>query len=245
MADSKKDTKDTKYTIAENSGKGIVQIADDVVSSIVGLAVTEVDGVARLTGDITRELVAKLGKKNLAKGIYVAYDDAEDGSKKVKVNMGAAELIAKKVPVLSPNKIAMYEPIEVDGGSYHYTAVSMGNPHIVLYVDDPYAIDLEAVGPSFENHSYFPERTNTEFVRVLDRNHVEMRVWERGAGETWACGTGACAVAVSSAMNGLTGREVTVKLRGGDLEINWDEKTDHVFMTGPAVTVFEGEIDLR
>ena len=171
----------------------------------------------------------------------------------VTVDMGQPGILADRLPVIlgkgevpaDPEGRLIRQPIQVQGKTYYFTAVSMGNPHIVLYVDDPYAIDLEAVGPSFENHSYFPERTNTEFVRVLDRNHVEIRVWERGAGETWACGTGACAVAVSSAMNGLTGREVTVKLRGGDLEINWDEKTDHVFMTGPAVTVFEGEIDLR
>lgn len=120
----------------------------------------------------------------------------------------------------------------------------MGNPHTVVYVDDVQGMDLEKIGPSFEHHERFPKRINTEFARVLDRKTVEMRVWERGSGETLACGTGACAVAVASILNGLTEDAVTVKLLGGDLEIWWDRQTDKVYMTGPAKVVFDGTIEL-
>lgn len=124
------------------------------------------------------------------------------------------------------------------------TGVSMGNPHTVIYVDDVKNLDLEKIGPKFENHERFPKRINTEFVRCIDRNTVEMRVWERGSGETLACGTGACAVAVASILNNLTDTRVTVKLLGGDLQIEWDREKNHVFMTGPAKVVFDGVIDI-
>ena len=120
----------------------------------------------------------------------------------------------------------------------------MGNPHAITYIDDVKNLEIEKIGPKFENHEIFPDRVNTEFVRVIDRNTVEMRVWERGSGETLACGTGACAVAVSSILNGLTEEEVTVKLLGGDLKIFWDRIENKVYMTGSATTVFDGEIDL-
>ena len=118
----------------------------------------------------------------------------------------------------------------------------MGNAHAVVYVDcDVKELLLETIGPEFENHERFPNRVNTEFVRILDRKTAEMRVWERGSGETLACGTGACAVAVASVLNGLTEDEVTVKLLGGDLLIKWDREKDTVYMTGPAAVVFDGE----
>ena len=121
----------------------------------------------------------------------------------------------------------------------------MGNPHAVIFLDySPKELELEKIGPSFENHKRFPDRINTEFVHVLNRNTVEMRVWERGSGETMACGTGACAVAVASILNDFTEDEVTVKLLGGDLKIFWDRKENLVYMTGPATTVFDGEIEL-
>lgn len=123
------------------------------------------------------------------------------------------------------------------------TCVSMGNPHAVIFVDDVDSLDLEKEGPKFENHSRFPDRINTEFVRIIDRHTVQMRVWERGSGETLACGTGACAAAVSGILNGLTEDKVTVKLPGGDLEIEWDREENTVYMTGPAAVVYEGEID--
>ncbi len=141
-------------------------------------------------------------------------------------------------PVLSPSRV-----IEVGDTPYTVTPVSMGNPHAVVYVDEPDALDLPLIGPGFEHHMSFPGRTNTEFVKVMDRHTLHVRVWERGSGETLACGTGACAVLAASAALGLTGREAVVKLRGGDLHVCWSREDNRIYMTGPAVTVFEGEIE--
>lgn len=162
----------------------------------------------------------------------------------VKVDMGKPELKSDLISIISENEKVIDEPIEVDGQVYHMTGVSMGNPHTVIYVDDVKNLDLEKIGPKFENHERFPKRINTEFVHCIDRNTVEMRVWERGSGETLACGTGACAVAVASILNNLTDTRVTVKLLGGDLQIEWDREKNHVFMTGPAKVVFDGVIDI-
>lgn len=162
----------------------------------------------------------------------------------VKVDMGSPILKAADIPIISDNEQVIDEPIMVDGTEYHMTGVSMGNPHDVVYIDDVAGLEIEKIGPKFENHERFPKRINTEFVRVIDRNTVEMRVWERGSGETLACGTGACAVAVSCILNGLTEDTVTVKLLGGDLSIRWDREADRVYMTGPATVVFDGEITL-
>ena len=162
----------------------------------------------------------------------------------VKVDMGKPGLKSDLIPIISENEKVIDEPIEVDGQVYHMTGVSMGNPHTVIYVDDVKNLDLEKIGPKFENHERFPKRINTEFVHCIDRNTVEMRVWERGSGETLACGTGACAVAVASILNNLTDTRVTVKLLGGDLQIEWDREKNHVFMTGPAKVVFDGVIDI-
>lgn len=169
----------------------------------------------------------------------------EDGKVSlVKVDMGKPELEADLIPIISEREQVIDEPIEVDGKEYHMTGVSMGNPHAVIYVDDVKGLDLEKIGPKFENHERFPKRINTEFVHCIDRQTVEIRVWERGSGETLACGTGACAVAVSSILNNLTDTQVTVKLLGGDLQIEWDREKDRVFMTGPATVVFDGVIDI-
>lgn len=169
----------------------------------------------------------------------------EDGKVSlVKVDMGKPELEADLIPIISEREQVIDEPIEVDGKEYHMTGVSMGNPHAVIYVDDVKGLDLEKIGPKFENHERFPKRINTEFVHCIDRQTVEMRVWERGSGETLACGTGACAVAVSSILNNLTDTQVTVELLGGDLQIEWDREKDRVFMTGPATVVFDGVIDI-
>ena len=159
----------------------------------------------------------------------------------VRVNMGAPILEASRIPVVSTKERVINEPVFVDGKEYHITAVSMGNPHAVTYIDDVKGLEIDKIGPKFENHEMFPDRVNTEFVKVLDSHTVEMRVWERGSGETLACGTGACAVAVASILNGLTEEEVTVKLLGGDLKIRWDRKENLVYMTGPAEVVFDGE----
>ena len=160
----------------------------------------------------------------------------------VKVDMGKPMLRPEEVPVVSEKEEVIDEPITVDGQEYRMTCVSMGNPHAVVFIDqDVKEFPLETVGVKFENHARFPKRVNTEFVNVLDRHTAQMRVWERGSGETLACGTGACAVAVACALNGLTEDEVTVKLLGGDLQIKWDREKNTVYMTGPAEVVFDGE----
>lgn len=161
----------------------------------------------------------------------------------VKVNMGSPILTAGEIPVIARNgeDRVIGQDIEVDGSIYQMTCVSMGNPHAVVFVEDAAGLDLEKIGPLFENHALFPKRVNTEFVKILDRDTVEMRVWERGTGETLACGTGACAVAVACVLNGYTEEEVTVKLLGGELQIRWDREKDRVYMTGPAEVVFDGE----
>ena len=160
----------------------------------------------------------------------------------VKVDMGKPMLRPEEVPVVSEKEEVIDEPITVDGQEYRMTCVSMGNPHAVVFIDqDVKEFPLETVGVKFENHERFPKRVNTEFVNVLDRHTAQMRVWERGSGETLACGTGACAVAVACALNGLTEDEVTVKLLGGDLQIKWDREKNTVYMTGPAEVEFDGE----
>lgn len=161
----------------------------------------------------------------------------------VTVDMGSPIMEAGLVPVISDNTEVIAMPIKIAGTDYEMTCVSMGNPHAIVYVEDTKAIDIEKIGPVFERHNMFPERTNTEFIHVLDRNTIDMRVWERGAGETLACGTGACASAYACILNGYTEDMVTVKLLGGELKIRYDREKNTIFMTGPAVTVFDGEID--
>lgn len=162
----------------------------------------------------------------------------------VRVDMGRPELTASLIPVVSEHDQAVDEEITVDRNVYRMTCVSMGNPHAVVFADNVADLDLTKIGPHFEQHERFPKRINTEFVRVIDRHTVEMRVWERGTGETLACGTGCCATAVACVLNGKTEADVTVKVLGGEIRIQWDREADTVFMTGPASTVFEGEIDL-
>ena len=160
----------------------------------------------------------------------------------VRVDMGRPILEPENIPVQAEGSWVVDEPLTVDGKEYRMTCVSMGNPHAVIFVDqDVRELPLEQIGPSFESHERFPKRINTEFARVLDRRTVEMRVWERGSGETLACGTGTCATAVACVLNGLTEDEITVHLLGGDLYIKWDREKDTVYMTGPAETVFDGE----
>lgn len=150
-----------------------------------------------------------------------------------RVDMGVPELTSE-----------LPEKIVVDGKELEFTGISVGNPHAVYYVDDVASLDLEKIGPSFENHKRFPDRVNSEFIQLVDRKHLKMRVWERGSGETMACGTGATASAVASMMLGLTDDTVEVQLLGGNLEIHWDRQSGHVFMTGPAAEVFHGEIEI-
>ena len=170
----------------------------------------------------------------------------KDGKvEKARVDMGEPILKPELVPVVGEGEMLVNEPILVDGEEYHMTCVSMGNPHAVVFLEeDVKTLEIEKIGPKFENHERFPERVNTEFMYVIDRNTMNLRVWERGSGETWACGTGTCASVVAAVLNGHTERNVLVHLLGGDLEILWDEKDNHVYMTGPATTVFDGEIQL-
>ncbi len=161
---------------------------------------------------------------------------------KVRVNMGSPVLEPSKIPVNAAGDRVVDEPICVDGREYRMTCVSMGNPHAVIFGKDVAGLELERIGPLFEKHERFPNRVNTEFVEILDRNTVFMRVWERGTGETLACGTGCCAAVTACVLNDLTDLSVTVKLLGGELFIEWDRASDLIYMTGPATTVFEGTI---
>ena len=163
----------------------------------------------------------------------------------VRVDMGEPVLKPKDIPVLSDKDLFVSEPVTVDGQVYKVTCVSMGNPHAVTYVEDVAGFPLEVVGPKMEKHQLYPRKINSEFVQLIDRKTLKMRVWERGAGETLACGTGACAVLVATVLNGLCDRKATVRLLGGDLLIEWNEQDNHVYMTGPATKVFDGEIDLE
>ena len=162
----------------------------------------------------------------------------------VKVNMGAPILAPDEIPVRLGKESCISEPIKVDGKDYRITAVSMGNPHAVVFVEDTKHFPIEQVGPEFETHEAFPDRVNTEFVQVLNRKEVNMRVWERGSGETLACGTGTCATVVACVLAGKTEREITVHLLGGDLLLNYDEKEGVVWMTGPAAEICHGEIEI-
>lgn len=162
----------------------------------------------------------------------------------VTVDMGKPSLDAGALPVSLRAGEIVDEPIMVDGSECRITCVSMGNPHCVLFVDDVSKIEIENIGPKLENHKIFPQKANVEFIQVVNKNEINMRVWERGSGETWACGTGACAAVVACAVNKKTLRSVRVHLKGGDLEINWDEKTGCVFMKGPAAFVFDGTIEI-
>jgi len=165
----------------------------------------------------------------------------------VTVDMGEPMVAPAKIPVLLPDgdlEQVVDHPITVLGKEYRITCVSVGNPHAVVFTDDVAGLDLAAIGPYFEHNDIFPEGVNTEFVRVISPTEIEMRVWERGSGETLACGTGSCASLYACILNGLTGDEATVHLLGGDLKDRFDREKNTIFMTGPATTVFEGEIEI-
>ena len=159
----------------------------------------------------------------------------------VRVDMGEPILEPAQIPVLAEGDKVVDEPIEVCGKTWNMTCVSMGNPHAVVFVDNVADFEIEKYGPHFEKHERFPKRTNTEFVEIISREEINMRVWERGSDETWACGTGTCASVMACILNNRTDNKVLVHLRGGDLTIEYNEKTNHIFMTGPATEVFRGE----
>lgn len=178
-------------------------------------------------------------------GIKTLKLNVENGKvKTVRVNMGAPILECDKVPVKYDDENMINKPVKVDGKTFNITCVSMGNPHAVTFINDTDNLEIEKIGPKFENNEIFPDKVNTEFIQIIDKNIVKMRVWERGSGETFACGTGACASVVASVLNGLTENKVTVKLLGGDLEIEYNQDENTVYMTGPARVVFTGEYDI-
>ena len=195
--------------------------------------------------DADRISIVSAGRMNYLE-LTVEEDPQKSGDRgqvtKVRVNMGSPILEPDLIPVRAQGATAVDEPITVEGNQYHMTCVSMGNPHAVILRENVRDMELSQIGPAFEHHERFPRRTNVEFVEVLDRRTCFMRVWERGTGETLACGTGCCAVAVACVLNGLTENAVTVRLLGGELFIEWDREKNLVYMTGPAVTVFEGEV---
>lgn len=226
VADFKMDMYNADGSQGEMCGNGIRCVAKYVYD--YGLTDKQNISVETLAGIKHLELTVENGKVSL-----------------VRVNMGAPELTPAQIPVIAQGERAIDVPLEVKGTQYQMSCVSMGNPHCVIFMEeDVYSLDLEAIGPDFENHVRFPKRINTEFVNVLDNQTLRMRVWERGSGETLACGTGACATAVAAMLNGYTKKEVTVQLLGGDLNIEWEGGNAPVYMTGSATTVFDGIIEL-
>lgn len=191
-----------------------------------------------LTNKTTLTLETLAGVKALQ--LFIGADQKVE---KVTVDMGEPILDAALIPVTSDKNRVINEPLAFNSEiQYNITTVSMGNPHAVIFTSDILQLDLPKIGPVIENATIFPRRTNTEFIEVLTNNHVKMRVWERGSGETMACGTGACASVVAGVLNGLISRRTTVELLGGELTIEWKEEDNHVYLTGGATTVFEGEI---
>ncbi|GIP48047.1 diaminopimelate epimerase [Paenibacillus sp. J53TS2] len=183
--------------------------------------------------------------ETLGAGVQQVTLQVEDGAvKTVRVDMGQPILDGLAVPTTLDQQPVLSQPIETSGREFTFTAVSMGNPHCVIYVNDAPNFDLATWGPKLEVHPFFPRKINVEFATVTNRQRVEMRVWERGAGPTLACGTGACATLVSSVLNGLTDRAAWIGLKGGDLFIEWSERDNHVYMTGPAEEVYKGSIEM-
>ena len=226
VANFKMDMYNADGSQGEMCGNGIRCVAKYVYD--YGLTEKEKISVETLAGIKHLELTIENGKVAL-----------------VRVNMGSPELVPEKIPVAAEGERAINVPLEVKGKLYQMNCVSMGNPHCVIFMEeDVRNLNLEAIGPDFENHERFPKRINTEFVNVLDNQTLRMRVWERGSGETLACGTGACATAVAAMLNGHVQKEVTVHLLGGDLKIQWDGGDAPVYMTGSATTVFDGIIEL-
>lgn len=214
-------------TEAEMCGNGIRCVGEFVYDK--GLTKKETITIETLAGIKTLKMTIENGKMKLAK-----------------VDMGKPILEAKEIPVISKEMPVKNLTLKAEDKEFKFTCVSMGNPHAITFIDENVNnLDICKYGKILEVADVFPKRTNVEFINVINENTLRMRVWERGAGETLACGTGACATAVASILNGYTSREVTVKLLGGDLKIEWNEKDNHVYMTGPATTVFEGNLEWK
>lgn len=176
-------------------------------------------------------------------GIKTLVLNTKDGKvETARVDMGEPILEAEKIPVISKEQPVKNLELEAENKKFKFTCVSMGNPHAITIVENTKEFDVEKYGKILEVDKAFPKKANIEFAQIIDKENIKMRVWERGAGETLACGTGACATAVACNLNGLTGRKVNIELLGGTLKIEWNEKDNHVYMTGPAVTVFDGEL---
>lgn len=210
----------------------VKQKCAEMVFAVCGKFVYE-KGLTR-KDDLTIETLAgiKKLKLNVKEGIVET----------VRVDMGEPILVPASIPVVSNEEIVKNLEIKAFDTCFRFTCVSVGNPHAITYVEDIDEIEVEKYGPIIEVDGYFPNKTNVEFIEVLDRSHIKMRVWERGSGETLACGTGACASVVASILNHFTERKVEVELLGGNLEIEWSSEDNHIYMTGPATTVFEGEL---
>lgn len=198
---------------------------------------------------LVRKPVIRLETRSGVKLLHILKGEEEQDFR-VCVNMGRPELARKNIPVqpgdgAGDDEPCIDAPLDLAGQRWHVTGVNMGNPHAVVFVDDTKSLNLPVLGPQFEHHPWFPERTNTEFVQILDESHARMRVWERGAGETLACGTGACAAAVACVLTGRTGRRLNMELPGGSLDIEWDRHSGHVLMTGPARITFTGTFFLH
>ncbi|MBO9606121.1 MAG: diaminopimelate epimerase [Paenibacillaceae bacterium] len=238
--------------IRERFGSGPLRLKLDYDTEGCGCAVSGVPALRLVPQDIPlaagtgRGDDAELAMETIGAGVQrvVVTDGGSGKAASIKVDMGEPVLQGTQVPTTIDEALVRDYPVTVDGREFRFTAVSMGNPHCVIYVDDATAVDLHEWGPKLEHHPLFPRRINVEFVHVESRGHAVMRVWERGAGPTLACGTGACAVLVSSVLNGLTDRCATVTLTGGDLQIEWSEADNRVYMIGPAEEVYTGEMAL-
>ena len=227
-------------TRAEMCGNGIRCVGKFVYDK----GLTDKEQIAVVSAGKVKYLDLTVEKPAGHQETIIGQQDMRGVVTKVRVNMGSPVLEPSQIPVKAEGNRVVDEPIAVDGREYRMTCVSMGNPHAVVFAENVAQLKLEQIGPLFENHERFPNRTNTEFVEIIDRRTVFMRVWERGTGETLACGTGCCATAVACILNGLTDDKVTVKLLGGELLIEWDKENNLIYMTGPATTVFEGEVIL-
>ena len=173
---------------------------------------------------------------------YITLLEGDEKKRRITVDMGEPILAPELIPVKVNMEPVLNFPLDIDGKIWEISCVSMGNPHAVVFTSGIKSLDLPVVGPKFEKHPIFPRKTNTEFIEIVDRETLNMRVWERGAGETLACGTGACAAAVAAILTGYCDRKITIHLLGGDLDIEWNQENNHVYMAGEAVTVFEGEL---
>lgn len=235
-------------------GDGLILICPSEIADFKMRMFNSLDGTeGEMCGNAVRCVGKYVFDRGMTKKTFVTVEtlggikalrlNAEGGAvKTVRVDMGEPELEPGKIPVETDLLRFIDVPVAAGGGIWRLTAVSMGNPHAVTYVDDVKALDIGKIGPALENHPIFPRRANIEFVQVIDDTRLRMRVWERGSGETLACGTGSCATVVASALLGKSKRRAQVILTGGTLDIEWSEEDNRVYMTGPAETVFDGEI---